>query len=97
MKTWLLAERGEPRNVPPLVVTSPHQMQLSGEKWLPFGRQHAMVPGAETTLCGQRAHAWPSFWDLAFDPGHEKSCPECASTSMSVTSRGAAAAVPEQT
>ena len=97
MKTWLVAELGEPGNVPQLVVTSPHHMQLSGEKWLPFGRQHAMVLGAETTLCGLRAYAWPSFWDLAFDPDHEKSCPDCASASMSVTSRGEAAGVPEQT
>jgi len=80
-----------PRDLPELAVTSPHQMQLSGERWLPFGRRHAIVPGAETTLCGRRSYAWPRFLDLAFDVDHEKSCPDCASTSMSSTSRAALA------
>lgn len=96
MKPWQIAELGEARIRLQLVVTSPHQMQLSGGKWLPFGRQHALVPGAETTLCGRRAYAWPSFLELAFDPDHEKSCPECASRSRSWFPQGAAPEGEEQ-
>lgn len=65
------------------VVTSPHQVKLSGETWLPFGRQHAVAPGSEATLCGRRAYAWPTFLDLAFDPEHDKACAECATASLS--------------
>lgn len=68
------------------VVTSPHQMKLSRGTWLPFGRQHAVVPGSGATLCGRRAYAWPTFLDLAFDPEHEKACAECATASLSASS-----------
>jgi hypothetical protein len=60
------------------VVTSPHRMQLSDQRWQPFGRRHALVPGAATTMCGQKAYAWPAFLNLAFDPAHEKACLDCA-------------------
>lgn len=72
------------------VVTSPHQMKLSGDTWLPFGRQHAVAPGSETTLCGRRAYAWPTFLDLVFDPEHDKACVECATASLSSSSEATA-------
>ena len=47
-------------------------------EWRPYGQHHARKVGSLMTACGASAVEWPMFWDMEFDAGDPKACPECA-------------------
>ncbi|MFC4784014.1 hypothetical protein ACT8ZV_06040 [Nocardioides sp. MAHUQ-72] len=46
--------------------------------WVPHGLRHARRIGSTTTACGQPAHLWKNFHELAFTPGGPLACRACA-------------------
>lgn len=65
----------------PWIVSTAHRSQvLVGFDlvWVPHGLRHARQIGSTTTACGQPAHLWRNFHEMAFVPGAAQTCRACA-------------------
>ncbi len=64
------------------LVATPHRrlgIGPSGFGWTPYGLRHARQMGSNRTACGLPAVSWVIFHELAFVPGANGTCRECAS------------------
>ncbi len=66
----------------PEYVVSTRALTLVGDsmtetEWQPWGEQHALVVGATTTACGERANTLRSFPDRPFPEATAPVCRRC--------------------
>ena len=55
--------------------------------WVPYGVEHAWLPGSHRTLCGQWTSGWTVFWEREFSAGPAQACPLCVEASLPDESR----------
>lgn len=75
----------------PLLVVATHKVRrregVPPYAWVPYGTEHAWVPGTRRTLCGEWTAGWDVFWDLRFSAGRGASCHACIEASLPAASR----------
>ena len=71
----------DPRECPEYFVSTRALMlvgdSMSETEWRPWGEQHALILGATTTACGERAHTLRFFPDLPFPEAAAPVCRRC--------------------
>ncbi len=60
------------------VVVAPYRQPRSVGGVSPWGTVHVRRDGALLSACGQLASSWHTFWNHAFEPGDDTSCPTCS-------------------
>ncbi len=59
----------------------------SPSRWVPYGSEHAWLPGTRRTLCGEWTGGWTVFWDRHFSARPAAACPGCVEATLPEASR----------